>query len=68
MIRVETTGLYHYEVAGENETAAAAELSRHLDLISRDYRHSETYIREEIAQLRQDIIDKYDVHITAVPG
>ena len=66
MIRVETTGLYHYEVAGENETAA--ELSRHLDLISRDYHHSETYIREEIAQLRQDIIDKYDVRITAVPG
>lgn len=68
MIRVETTGLYHYEVAGARETAAAEELTRQLDSISRDYHHSEEYIRDSLAQARQDICDRFGVRITAVPG
>jgi pantothenate synthetase len=68
MTRVETTGLYHYEVTGEQETAAAEELTRKLDTISRDYHHGGSYITDAIAHTRQDIAEKYGVQITAVVG
>ena len=61
MIKVETSGLYHYEITGEREQEAAQELESKLDFISRDYRNA--YTAEDIADTRRDIAKKYNVII-----
>lgn len=64
MIKVETGGLFHYEVTGDREVEAAAELEQKLDFISRDYRNP--YTAEDISAARQSVAEKYGVDITAV--
>lgn len=60
---VETNGLYHYNVIGEHEAEAAAELEAKLDIISRDYHSS--YTLDDIADARKAIVEKYGVLIEA---
>lgn len=68
MQRVETAGLYHYEVNGKREVEAAAALSDKLDSVYRDYRHNSEYILQEIMDARNDVEERFDVYIIAVAG
>ena len=60
---VETNGLYHYNVSGEREAEAAAELENKLDFISRDYHNR--FALDDIVSARNCIAEKYGVTIDA---
>jgi len=68
MQRVETTGVYHYEITGEREKEAAEELTKRLDAISRDYFRPSGYKLDDIADARTSVAGKYGVEIHAVEG
>lgn len=62
---VETGGLYHYEVRGEREIEAAAELERKLDILSRDYSRPLAYVGMDMADTVADVRKAYGVEIKA---
>jgi hypothetical protein len=62
---VETGGLYHYEVRGERETEAAAELERKMDILSRDYSRPSAYVGLDMADTVADVRKAYGVEIKA---
>ena len=65
---VETYGLYHYEVEGENEEAAAKELDEGYDFImspATSHMTSEERLIE-LHDLRKSIENKYNVTIKIV--
>ena len=62
---VETGGLFHYEVSGENENAAAEELERTLDIISRQYWQSERNNADDRHDAVNKVAEKYGVKIRA---
>lgn len=64
MIKVETFSLYHYEVTGENEAAAAAELEEKYDFLSRSHLSGDAF-EIELADARNAIAEKYGVSIVA---
>lgn len=68
MTKVYTGGLYHYEVIGEREAEAAAELENSLDFLSRAYPNGgEAYLIEQNG-VREFVRSKYGVEIHPVVG
>lgn len=66
MKKVETFGLYHYEVVGERENEAAEELdNRYTAIIMDSYN---PYAEDDIVDLRRDIEQKFGVVVNVIPG
>lgn len=65
MKRVDTYGLYHYEITGDREEEAAAEFEKKYDDLFRSGLPSE-YLLDDLAAYRHDISEKYGVEIRAV--
>ena len=65
MKRVESMGLFHYEIAGEREAEAAAALEQKLNAIYRGY---STDILDDISAARHSVVEQYGVEIRAVVG
>lgn len=61
---VETFGLYHYEVTGNREAEAAAELDEAYDFLSRSHLSGQAY-EIELADARERIERDYGVEIVA---
>lgn len=68
MIKVETTGLYHYEVTGAREQEAAAALDRFLEFQSMDYYSPQLFALQDLTEKRCELAARYDVEIRAVVG
>lgn len=64
MKRVNTIGLYHYEVSGIREMEAGEKLEQRLDFICRDYRNP--YTLDDIRDAVRNIAAEYGVEIKAV--
>ena len=68
MKKVYTEGLYHYEISGDREEDAAAELENRMEALNRSYlsypRPIE-YFLDDLADIRRDIARKYGVDIRA---
>lgn len=68
MKKVYTEGLYHYEISGDREADAAAELENRLEALNRSYlsypRPRECFL-DDLADIRQDVARKYGVDIRA---
>lgn len=58
--------LYHYEVIGEHEEEAAAELEKTIAFYQRDFYSPSDYIMEDIAKKRRELEARYNVTIKAV--
>lgn len=68
MTKVYTGSLYHYEVIGECEAEAAAELENSIDFLSRTYPNGgEAYLIEQNG-VRESVQSKYGVEIHTVVG
>lgn len=63
---VETYGLYHYEITGERENEAAADLEAGYERIMRDTHNP--YAEQDISDFRRDMEKKYGVNINVVAG
>ena len=70
MIRVEAFngGLFHYEVSGEQESEAAAELDKTLRFYERDLHTASEYVLQDIADKRAALAEKYGVEIRSALG
>lgn len=63
MVKVETSGLFHYEVAGDLEKEAAAELEEKLDFLSRSYHLSGANYLTELSSILEAVEKKFSVII-----
>ena len=70
MVRVEAFngGMFHYEVSGEREAEAAAELDRTLRFYERDLHTPGEFVLQDIADKRSALAEKYGVEIRSALG
>ena len=68
MEKVYTEGLYHYEIRGDREEDAAAELENRMEALNQSYLsypRPREYFLDDLADIRRDIARKYGVDIRA---
>ena len=59
-IYVETSGLFRYEVSGDNAEQAAAELSARIDAAERMQRNG-SFLLDDLSAIRQSVSEKHGV-------
>ena len=68
MKKVFTDSLYHYEISGAQEEAAAADLERRLEALNRSYEsypRPREYYLDDLADIRREVAQEYGVEIHA---